>query len=413
MIGLMDCNNFFVSCERLFRPDLAKKPVAVLSSNDGCIVSRSQEVKDLGISMGIPYFEVKKVCENYGITLFSSNFPLYRDISTRVMQALSAELDSCDVYSIDEAFFSVPDSISEAEILHIRNTIMQKTGIPVSFGLGATKTIAKAASEYAKKGNGCFIMTTARWNSTAMELSCGTVWGIGRQTTRKLHEHGISTVDDFLKRGLTFARTLLGVHGERLFFELTGTSAHSGGEKNESEPQSLTSTRSFAKTTHTLSVLESAIGYHVAHLGEKLREIDCTASKMTILAAPSRFGDFECSEKTTSADFVCPTNDTALMLKIALKMLKGLYDTEIPYKKAGVMLSGISPASASSPALLDVIGDTDGEVYRVVDSINAKFGNNTVRSGVIFDTDTWRESRMFKSPEYTTQWSEIASVKAK
>jgi DNA polymerase V len=200
MIGLMDCNNFFVSCERLFRPDLAKCPVAVLSSNDGCIVSRSQEVKDLGIAMGVPYFEVKSLCKKYNITLFSSNFTLYRDISTRVMATLKEFVDDIEIYSIDEAFFGVPKTMDETTLISIRAEIIRKTGIPVSIGVAPTKTLAKVANDRAKKGGGVMVLTKEVWKILQGEVSCSSIWGIGRQTSQKLTELGINSVAELLAR---------------------------------------------------------------------------------------------------------------------------------------------------------------------------------------------------------------------
>jgi DNA polymerase V len=202
-IGLMDCNNFFVSCERLFRPDLLKKPVAVLSSNDGCIVARSQEVKELGIPMGAPYFMVRAICKKEGVTLFSSNFRLYRDISARVMHALCEEVDTFEVYSIDEAFFSIEETVTEEEVLLLRERIMQKTGIPVSFGIARTKTIAKAAGDHAKKESGVSILDATLWETKISEIPCGSIWGIGRQTSAKLTKLGINTVADLISKDIT------------------------------------------------------------------------------------------------------------------------------------------------------------------------------------------------------------------
>jgi DNA polymerase V len=185
MIGLLDCNNFFVSCERLFRPDLLKRPVAVLSSNDGCIVARSAEVKDLGVPMGVPYFQVKDVLTKAGAVLFSSNFTLYRDVSARVMDTLEDEVGLIDVYSIDEAFFEVEDDATEADVLAIRARVMKEVGVPVSIGIASTKTLAKQASVLAKKGNGVCILTDALWQEKMEEVPCGSVWGLGRQTVIK------------------------------------------------------------------------------------------------------------------------------------------------------------------------------------------------------------------------------------
>ncbi len=416
MIGLMDCNNFFVSCERLFRPDLTKKPVAVLSSNDGCIVSRSQEVKDLGIPMGIPYFQIKDMSKKHDITVFSSNFALYRDVSSRVMHALHEEFDMCEVYSVDEAFFEVPNGMQEGEIIDIRSRIMQKTGIPVSFGVGATKTIAKMASTFAKKASGVSIFGQEDWNKKTSEITCGSVWGIGRQTTKKLSDLGIKTVADFLRRDHSYFAQLLGILGERLYLELSGTPVYCvQGVHDPAEHQSIASTRSFHAATHERSVLLSALGYHTAHIGEKLRKRKVTASSISVVAAPSRFGDFGYRKWTVRRVLETPTNDTRTLLKEVILLLDQLYDPEVPYKKAGVMVGGIVPEAMVAPRLFDLTENSNKnatKLYDIADRLNARFGNGTIVPGIVSHTEKWSESKRLRSPEYTTKWSHIASVKA-
>ncbi len=412
-IGLMDCNNFFVSCERLFRPDLIKRPVAVLSSNDGCIVARSQEVKDLGISMGVPYFQVKDICKKHSVTLFSSNFPLYRDISNRVMLALRENFPRCEIYSVDEAFFEIDGDMGEEDIMHIRHEIMQKTGIPVSFGIGATKTIAKMASTYAKRASGVYFMDTQRWEAAIPNISCGSIWGIGRQTARVLSVAGIRSVGDLLARDPSFFKNTLGVVGERLLLELTGIPTHRLEVSGEDERASIMSTRSFKDATHESGVLESALGYHVAHVAEKLRERRCMASRLTIIVAPSRFGDFAYRRHTATGHLSVPTQDTEVLLKEALRLLCVLFDPETPYKKAGVVVSQIVPEEFVALSLFSKAhAEKESSLYTVVDTLNERFGAGTLRPGVVLQTEKWKESRQLRSHEYTTKWSEIAHVKA-
>ncbi len=413
----MDCNNFFVSCERLFRPDLLRKPVAVLSSNDGCIVARSQEVKDLGISMGVPYFEVQDICTKHRVTLFSSNFTLYRDISARVMTALKSEFSTYEVYSVDEAFFEIGEGVTESEIASIRARIMQKTGIPVSIGVATTKTLAKVANGIAKKGTGVCIMGAELWSTVQKELPCGSVWGIGRKTSSRLSQQKIYTVADLLRLDMTFVRQNLGVVGERLRLELTGTPVHNLGEQglDDDEQQSYTSTRSFSNPVKDKLVLMSALGHHIAHVAEKLRNDGNVAGKMTVIARGSRFGDFALREGSASIEFSTPSNDTMLLTKEASKLLETLFDSEIPYKKAGVTLSGIMNEEYTMKSLFQDRAHQDAVVSldRINDLLNKKFGAGTVRSGVTLNPDKWQERKKLKSQEYTTQWPEIATVKAK
>jgi DNA polymerase V len=411
MIGLMDCNNFFVSCERLFRPDLIKKPVAVLSSNDGCIVSRSQEVKDLGIPMGAPHFQVADMCKKHNVTLFSSNFTLYRDISRRVMHALSEEFSKIEVYSVDEAFFEVERAVSYNDIVTIRARIIQKTGIPVSFGIATTKTIAKAASVAAKKGSGVMFYDMATWNAVVGTISCGSIWGIGRETSQKLTRAGIRTVKDLLTHDRQYYRNAFGVVGERIYAELQGTPVYRIGETIFAEHQSITSTRSFAKPVYDRAVLESALGYHITQVALKLRARGHVASKITVMAAPSRHGEYALRSRAVTCSLEVPTNDTLALIKQMKRELQQIFDPAVPYKKAGVIVSGIMPESQVSGTLFPSTQDTKN-VYDIVDRINERFGRETLTSGIIHSTGLWQEKKRLKSCEYTTRWGEIPRIKA-
>ena len=425
MIGLMDCNNFFVSCERLFRPDLAKRPVAVLSSNDGCIVARSQEVKDLGVPMGVPYFEIKDLCRKEKVTLFSSNFALYRDISARVMSALKAEFDTCEIYSVDEAFFTLPEGTTVEDLANVRARIIQKTGIPVSIGVAETKTLAKVANGIAKKRKsdgrltkstieGVFVLGEEEREECVRDISCGSVWGIGRQTSAFLTKSGIRTVSELLAQDRAFIRQALGVVGERLCMELSGVSVYKLGESAEGEQESYTSTRSFSKPVTDKLTLMSALGHHVAQVAEKLRHDGCVASKITIVARASRFGTFAHREGSMSAVLALPTNDTFTLTTEASRLLDILYDSEIPYKKAGVVASGIEPEGVATGSLFesDHHKEKTSRLNMVTDALNQKFGSGTVRHAVTLGDKKWKERKELKSPDYTTSWSEIARIKA-
>ncbi len=434
MIGLMDCNNFFVSCERLFRPDLVGKPVAVLSANDGCIVARSQEVKDMGIPMGAPLFQVQTQCKKEKITLFSSNFNLYRDISARVMNALRAECGEIEVYSIDEAFFAVPEPLSEEKIAQIRARIIQKTGIPVSIGVAKTKTLAKVANSIAKKkGNGrrptsaitvsvvmsnmedgVCVMDEGVWKECVAPLSCGSVWGIGRQTSAFLTKAGIHTVGELLAQDRAFIHSNLGVVGERLVLELSGTPVSRLGDRGGAVQESFTSTRSFGKIVTDKLTLQSALGHHVAHVAEKLRTHELVASTISVMARGSRFSDFAHREGVLMSTLLVPTDDTFVLTKEALRLLDKLFDPEIPYKKAGVILGGIeskhlAPVSLFPEEKRNTITST---LSVLSDTLNKRFGRDTIRPGITLGKEKWQEHTERLSPQYTTRWTEIARVKA-
>jgi DNA polymerase V len=411
MMGLMDCNNFFVSCERLFRPDLQKRPVAVLSSNDGCIVARSQEVKDLGIPMGIPYFKVKDICESEKIVLFSSNFTLYRDISSRVMQTLASEVGPCEIYSIDEAFFKVDPSITHEEMRDVRDRIIKKVGVPVSIGIASTKTLAKQASALAKKKEGVCMLTADAWKNIQKETSCSSVWGLGRQTSSKLRELGVQNVSEFLKLDRAVIRKHFGVAGERIWSELQGIAVYEVGETSSDVQQSIMSTRSFEKTTERLPELESAVAYHVSFAAEKLREKKLVASRMHVAIQTSRHGDFMLQGGYGPVTLSNPTANTQELIKEALREVKKLYKKDVPYKKAGVVLSGLMPESYVTGALFSIAERKDQALDEIADKINERFGHNTLRSGVILQNPT-RASAKLRSKEYTTRWKDIPTVRA-
>jgi DNA polymerase V len=425
MIGLMDCNNFFVSCERLFRPDLKRRPVAVLSSNDGCIVARSQEVKDLGIPMGAPLFQVRKECEKHGIVLFSSNFQLYRNISSRVMHALREECGHIDVYSIDEAFFEVGEELSDEKIIEIRGNIIQKTGIPVSIGIAKTKTLAKVANSIAKKGNvrrptsnmgeGVCRMDEELWETVVRDMSCGSVWGIGRQTSAFLAKAGINTVGELLTQDTTFIKHNLGVVGERLVLELRGMPTLVPGDQREGAQESYTSSRSFGKVVTDKLTLMSALGHHVAHIAEKLRAHDVVASTLTIIVRGSRFGAFAHREGVTHVVLETATDDTFILTKEASRLLDAIYDPEIPYTKAGVIVGHITPKQFLQSTLFDEekIHDRTHTLSALSDSLNKRFGRDTIHHGVMLGKEKWQERTELRSPQYTTRWTDVAHVTAK
>lgn len=414
MIGLMDCNNFFVSCERLFRPDLAKKPVAVLSANDGCIVSRSEEVKGMGVPMGIPYFELKKEWKDKDITCFSSNFSLYRDISARVMRILKEEFPSCVPYSIDEAFFEVDGSDLGDTLRLVRERILQETGIPVSIGVAETKTLAKIASKIAKKEGGVHIFDGSRTEEVIGTMPCGTVWGIGRQLSASLAREGVHTIREFLSLDKAYIARTLGVTGERLQMELSGIPVYAVRSGEDADQASYMSTRSFGAVIRDKQSLMSAIGHHVSHLAAKLRADGCAGTYLTVIARASRFGSFSHRKGSVTRELKMPSNDTFALMREASTALDQLFDAEIPYKKAGVVISGIVPMEYIPQPLF---GREEGQVSReginrAVDVLNERFGRETVRMAVELGPSSWKEQRKMISPAYTTKWEELKVVKA-
>ncbi len=415
-IGLMDCNNFFVSCERLFRPDLVGKPVAVMSSNDGVIVARSQEVKDMGVPMGMPLFKAKQLVDMHTVTLFSSNFTLYRDISSRVMSVLEEEVGECDIYSVDEAFFGASKDITDAEIKEIRTRIIQKVGIPVSIGVAKTKTLAKVASEVEKKGDGVCLLDDSKWEGIAKELLCGSIWGLGRATSSKLGDQGITTVQQFMNLEDSFVKQQYGVGGRRVQDELRGIQVHKLGVSSESIQQSITSTRSFSEVTSSLSDLESALGYHVTQAARKLREKKLVCSRMYIEMRASRYSDFAMRKGSTEVILTQPSSSTQVLLHEALIAIGSFFDADIPYKKIGVTLGNLMPEAYTTESLFEEprteVTESKNILDSVSDELNKKFGHGTIQSAVIQQSGP-KTSAKLRSKEYTTNWGDIPSVQAK
>lgn len=411
MIGLLDCNNFFVSCERLFRPDLAGKPVAVLSSNDGCIVARSQEVKDIGVPMGIPLFQARQLVDMSQVTLFSSNFALYRDISSRVMAALTAEVGTCEVYSIDEAFFYVSPRSTVADIKALRQSIMQRTGIPVSIGIAPTKTLAKTASKMAKKSDGVRWLDLEQWQTIAPMYPLQDIWNVGGATARKLREIGVTTVAAFTALNPRQIEQQLGIAGRRLQDELQGSAVYTLGKNSGVLRQSLASTRSFAKSTNVKSALESAITYHVEHIAEKLRAKKLATTMLIIELRASRHGDFSYRKGSVKVILEVPSNATSELLKAACTGVDALYQAGVPYKKAGVVASALVPETYLQMDLFSTTKvSTKNIVDSVVDTINANFGSSTIHRGTLFD-NSLKARASLRSPHYTTAWKDIPTAR--
>ena len=412
-VALLDCNNFFVSCERLFRPDLEKVPVAVLSSNDGCIVARSQEVKDMGIPMGVPLFKVKKEMEEGKVTIFSSNFTLYRDISARVMRTLREEVEGMHQYSVDEAFFEVevgesnPEA-AEREVRQVKAVMEQKVGVPVSIGVARTKTLAKVANHKAKKGLGVYVLTDEKWQEASHNMRIGELWGVGRGMSERFTSKDIKSPADLMSADPAMISKVYGVVGARLQNELNGIKATTLDKKLELQ-HSIMSTRSFGDATNDLPAIERALAHHIEHAAAELRDMGGVASTLRILVRPSRFSDY--AFQGIGREIVLPeaTDDTRIFLREGLRALRELHRTGVPYKKAGAILSGITSKSAQTPSLFGE--KIDSSLMQIVDQVNRKFG----QAGLTYYGKNKRNvltKSEHNSGGQTTAWQAIPSVKA-
>jgi DNA polymerase V len=411
-IGLLDCNNFFVSCERLFRPDLLRRPVVVLSSNDGCIVARSKEIKDKGIPMGVPYFQVKDTLKDIGAVSFSSHFALYRDISRRVFEVMKKELDTVEQYSIDEAFFFLKGNEREvtSQIQYLKDSVEREVGIPVSIGVATSKTTAKYASSVAKKTGGLFVLSTQEQQAALKLAKLSDVWGIGLRTALTYKKHSLRTVGDFVAQERRQITSLFGVHGERLWLELQGIPAV--GAMRHSTQQSILSSRSFKGTSSDIAVLKDAVAYHVRHAAEDLRSMKLKTSSIQVMLGTSRHGDYFMQGGFEMVLLDAPTSDTFVLLKAADALVEQLFKVDVPYKKAGILLQQFTPESHTQ---LSMFGETTesktNALMPVMDALNKQNGGGTVVLGSHLKTGAWEASRESRSPAYTTSWNDIATVK--
>lgn len=428
IFALIDCNNFFVSCERVFRPDLWDKPVVVLSNNDGCVVARSNEVKALGVPMGVPYFKVKEALNKHNVTLFSGNFPLYGDFSQRVVQLLQEACPDIEVYSVDESFLelshmNITDYTAWARTL--RAKIFQYTGLPVSIGIAPSKTLAKACADYAKKNLGTdgvhtivpdAIFTEVQADARRIDLlkwlPVGDVWGVGWRTAPKLAARGVATGFDLSKASEPWAQSNMTIRGVQLVRELNGQSCLP--LDNRHEPQkSIMHTRSFAHAVRDYAELESAIATFAARAAAKLRQQNEVASGVLTFLRTSRH-----SEVQRGGSHVVKmhpmTSDTGKILAAAIAGLKEVYDPEFGYKKGGIALVGLQPKTAlqlsfdSSPAKID----RSEQLMASVDEINKKFGTRLVRhASEDVHRTAWHSKRELRSGAFTTNWQELRKVK--
>jgi DNA polymerase V len=420
IFALVDCNNFYVSCERVFNPKLNNIPVVVLSNNDGCVVARSGEAKALGITMGIPYFKVKDIIAKNNVRVFSSNYSLYGDMSERVMNILAGFTPNIEYYSIDEAFLNLKDlGIKDLSSYgqNIRKTILKNTGIPVSVGIARTKTLAKIANEYVKhniKLSGVFDITNfAKMDKLLAHVPIHEVWGIGGAFGRMLMSRNILTANDFINTSEFFIKDKMGITGLRTRYELKGISAVNLEEVLEPKKE-IISSRSFGKYVTSISELEEAVSQYCMRAAEKLRKqnSNCNTVSVIIQTNMHKLADLQHAE-TKTITLPEPTNYTPEIIRYASFLLGKLYRKDYNYIKAGVMLGGIVPWN---PVQLNVFSANDhlkrNRVMRTVDSINNTWGRDTVKiaSSGFNNKQSWAMKRQHISPRYTTNWNELLTV---
>lgn len=416
MYALVDCNNFFVSCERVFRPDLEGKPVLVLSGNDGCVIARSNEVKALGIEMGAPLFKIRDIVAENKITCFSTNFPLYGDLSSRVMSLLSRATDRLQQYSIDEAFLDfdhlAPDQYRpEAERL-VRQ-IRQGVGIPVSIGIAPTKTLAKIASKYAKRYPGyhgvAIIMSDEQRQKAIDTFPINDVWGIGRKSARKLIYNGVKMAGDLARKDETWVSNLFAKPGVQTWQELRGVDCIRLSDLPEK--QSITVSRTFAQGQYDREVLEGELSNFLISCIAKLRRQHSVASEIIVYAATSRFNKEQHHFLSASVLLPVPTNNAQEMLGYTLQAFRHQFRQGMPYKNAGIILTRIRPEAVVQPDLFDTRDRSrDSRLQSALDTINDRYGRNSIRfAAQTKQDDVYRLEHL--SRRFTTNINEIIDAK--
>ena len=384
-IALVDCNSFYVSCERLFNPAINKKPVVVLSSNDGCVISRSTEAKNLGIKMGEPYFKVKKIVKENDVKIFSTNFALYGDISRRVMKTLKQFSPQMEIYSIDEAFLDLSSIKNEKLLEHsykIRKTILKWTGIPTSIGIGTTKTLSKAANYIAKKEKSGVVdlVNSKKIDELLSKIKINDVWGVGRQLTKFYIKNGINTAYDLKKIHNGWIKKNTNVFGSRTAMELRGFPCTSL-EPYEEKRKSCCVSRSFGKKVTKIEDLNEAITNHCLNAAEKIRLDKQTTKKITIFIRTSPFqikNHYYANSK--NIDLPVRTNDSIILIKQALAALKIIFKEGYRYQKTGIILSNLKDADTYNKNLFSTINNDEKRIklMQAIDYTNIKYGRNAL-----------------------------------
>jgi DNA polymerase V len=419
--ALIDCNNFYASCERVFDPALKDRPVVILSNNDGCVIARSAEAKEAGVAMGIPEFKIRPLIKQMNIAVRSSNYALYGDMSQRVMETIQSIVPDMEVYSIDEAFVKISEA-GENEILSIgrtiRETVRKHTGIPVSVGIATTKTLAKIANETAKKRSEfdgvLYLHQPEAVNSVLQETPVGEVWGVGRNYRDMLERQSITNAYQLSRMPDSWVRSKMKVVGLRTVWELRGFSCL-GIEKCRESRKGILSSRSFGFPVKSYRNILESVSSFTTRAAEKLRGQHCVASAITVTLVTSKYAmpgqPYKFGRSVTLPN---PTANTSVLVKHATGLASMIYDEGRTYKKAWVMLTGILPESKIQNDLFS------GSSYSVkehrlmesLDEVNGKYGKETLRPASNGIEQPWRMKQQYLSKKYTTRWDELMRVRA-
>ena len=418
MFALVDCNNFYVSCERVFQPQFEKHPTIILSNNDGCIIARSNEVKQIGIPMGAPAFKYKKILKQKNVKIFSSNYPLYNDMSNRIMKILSAYSPNFEIYSIDEAFiqFNGFEYFNlRQNCISIKKKIRKWTGIPVSIGVAPTKSLAKIANKIAKKNsfktkNIYSIDNETKKNKALKCTPIENVWGIGKKYTEKLRRNNVFNAYQFIKISDNWIKKNMSISELKLKKDLEGN-IHINLNKTQTSKKSISTTRSFKDNITSLSDLEERISTYTNHCSQKLRKQNSSCNSILVFISSSTH------KKTIQYrnSFIIPlpyaTNSSIILNKFAFKALHRIYRKNIEYKKAGVILMDLVNSNEKQLNLFNKNINNHNNLMITIDRLNKRFGNHNLKLASQDLSETWKMYQENLSKKYTTKLSEIITVR--
>jgi DNA polymerase V len=417
MYALIDCNSFYVSCERVFDPALWNRPVVVLSNNDGCVIARSREAKELGIDI-TPYFKIRDFCQRHDVAVLSSNYTLYGDMSSRVMNILQRYSPEISIYSIDEAFIQLPEDWSDRELrdyaAKIRETLLQCTGIPVSIGIAPSKTLAKIANAKAKhniEGVSCLTNYESQ-RQTLYNLAVEEIWGIGKKWARRLRQLGIFDAWSLRQGSDSLIRKEFTIVGKKILYELRGISCFKFEEDEIQGRHSLVSSKSFGREVRDIEELEEALSEYIARAGQKLRYNEMLASSVGVFLQTNRFRDKQ-YYTSSYGELDYATSDIITIISRAKSILRELHVPGKKYKKCGVVLFNLTPADNYQLGFWEPERKNNGrdELYDAMDKLNKKYGSGTLRLAAQGIDQDWKMNSDFRSKCYTTNWNELMEVK--
>ena len=415
VFALIDCNAFYVSCERVFNPKLNNKPVVALSNNDGCIIARSKEAKALGIKMGVPLFKVKDIVERENVIVFSSNYTLYADMSRRVMNIISEFTPSIEVYSIDEAFIELTNMNVDYESYarHMRKVILQYTGIPVSIGIASTKTLTKVANHIAKDDESlegvCSLIQHENLDQVLEDTNVADVWGVGRQLSKKLIANGIFNAKLLKNCEDAWVRKMMSVNGLKTVSELREISCLDL-EETSATRKSCCTTRSFGKPLINLEDIEQAVTTFARRATERIRGENLIASTVSVFLRTNPFDRNRYYSNSSTTTLSYPTYDTVQIVKTALQLTKIIFRENYKYKKAGVLLSGFYEKGTETKDLFSEARYRSPKLMSAVDQINERYGSDTIQIATECQMGKWKQKRKNCTQSYTTQLDNVLLI---